>query len=174
MEAERIDVDIDVNFRELETKIVGVRLSSLSVEAGSRVSVYVTTRAYGEQPVTRVFPLTIPSSLSGSVLNLEVAGGSRVSPVRATPTNLEQLIKNATTLYSGRSLIISLYTPSQGITVSGRVINDIPGSIFDSLNTGSQKTDESSFRAVSRSVFPAKRIVEGRMHLRLRVRDENE
>ena len=174
VELERIDVELDVDYNTHAVVVAGLQVSALSVDPGSRINLNVTFRPYGGAEFSKTYPLEIPPGLAGSVVRVEVAGGLSARPTLARPRNLRQYARNLRTLYPGRSVVVTLYTPSQGIKLSGRVISDLPESVIDSLNTGAKVRSERAFKAYNRRVVGTNRVVAGKKSIRIRVNSEDE
>ena len=167
---ERVDMDVDVRFKHEMVQITGLRVSSSLVDPGDRINVYVTFRPFDGPEITRAYPITIPRSMAGSLLSLEAASGKLVRPDQADPENLAQLLRNIQESYPARSLVISLKTPTEGVAVRGRVIRDLPTSIVDTLNTGTNARSAKRFMTVLRRVHGTTKVVSGGKMLRIRVR----
>ncbi len=170
VEIERVDVKLDEAFGGHAVQIVGLRVGSNFVAAGARVNLRVVFRPYAGPEFEKTYPIEIPSSLAGSVLTLEAASGRAVRPVVAPPRNVRQLVRNLKASYPGRSVVISLYKPSKGVKIGGRVIRDLPPSVLDSLNTASRVHQMSAFKAFTRRVHGTRRVVTGKRQLRIRVK----
>jgi hypothetical protein len=68
--------------------------------------------------------------------------------------------------------VISLQTPTQGVTLRGHVISDLPTSVIDALNTATQIRSGKVFHTVIRKVYGTNRVVVGSARLRIKVRSE--
>ncbi len=169
---QRVDFDVQVDYSRDVVTITGVRVSSSEVDPGDRINLVVTFRPYSGHEFTKTYPLKIPRSISGALLKVEVASGGLVRPERATPQNLRQYLKQLKLGYSARSVVISLYTPTQGVKLRGRVIKDLPTSVIDALNTGTHVRKGKLFSTAVRQVYGTRRVITGKNQIRLRVRSE--
>lgn len=167
---ERIDLDVDVLFDNAVVEITGVRVNSTTVDPGDRINLQVSFRPYSGGEFTKVYPLQIPRSMAGSLLVAEVSSGDRVRPDLAEPENLGQLLQNVQEGYSARSLVVGLKVPTDGVKIRGRVIRDLPVSVIDALNTGTQTRSEQLFQTVIRHIHGTSRLVSGQKQIRIRVR----
>ncbi|MCC6747613.1 MAG: hypothetical protein IT371_08150 [Deltaproteobacteria bacterium] len=174
VEFERIEVDINVRYGAHVVDITELSLSSTTVEPGSRVNVTVKFRPYGGHEFTQTYPLEIHPSLAGSVLQLEVAGGGLVYPERAPAQNLKQYLKQLQESYPAQAVVLSLYTPAQGLKLGGQVLRDLPQSVMDALHTASRIRSEQTYQPVQRQIFGTARLVGGRQRIRIRVKSEVE
>lgn len=171
-EIQRVDLEADVAFKNDVVEVSGLSVSSSYVDPGDRINVHVTYRPFNGREFTKAYPLTIPRSMGGTVLSLEVASGSKVRPEQAAPENLGQLLHNIQERYPARSLVISLKTPTEGLMMRGQVIRDLPTSIVDTLDTGTRVRAEKRFQTVLRKVHGTSRLVSGIKKIRIRVRPD--
>jgi hypothetical protein len=171
-QVQRVDFDVQVNYGRDVVAITGLRVSSSEVDPGDRINLVVTFRPYSGHEFTKTYPLKIPRSISGALLKVEVASGGVVRPDRATPQNLRQYLKDIELGYSARSLVVSVYTPTQGVKLRGRVIKDLPASVIDALNTGTHIRKGKLFSTAVRQVHGTRRVITGKNQIRIRVRNE--
>jgi len=168
----RVDIKVDIHYAHEMVEITGVRLSRNVLAPGERINVRVSFRPHGGEEYTRTYPLTIPEDLSGSMLKLQVAAGTRVAREVAAPENLTQYIAALDRSYSGRELVLSLHLPQQGLKLRGQVLSALPDSVMDSLNLGTGARSETRFKPVVHTVFKERRVISGKKTLRLRVQRE--
>jgi hypothetical protein len=171
---EGVSVEIAVKYIAQVEHLVALAVSSNYVEAGSRINLTATFMPYGGKAYHRSFPLEIPASLAGTIVVVEVAGGASAATPVAPPTNLAQYLKFLDAGYPAKSLVINLYTPSDGLRLQGQTIEGLPPSVYDSLNLGA--TIESRFQSASawRSTFPLQSVVYGAKRVHLRIKSEEE
>jgi hypothetical protein len=169
---DRIDIDMQVSFANDVVEITGVRVASSNVAPGDRLNLVVTFRPFAGHEFTKAYPLEIPRDMGGSVLVAEVASGNTVKPDVAPPQTLRQLLRNIQEDYPARAVVVSLQVPTQGVKIRGQVIRDLPTSIIDTLNTGTQTRSEQLFQTVLREVHGTRRLVSGKKSIRIRVKNE--
>jgi hypothetical protein len=168
---ERIDVAVDIEYKADVAELVGVSLGSDELEAGSRPNLYVTLRPYNGQEIMQAIPIDIPRSLAGQTVKITATAGNLTKPDVAPPENLANLIDNLRKGYPARSIVVSLETPDEGVTLRGSVIPDLPGSVIDTLRPGASSRRADTFRRAARLQVPTKRVVHGKQELTVRVRD---
>lgn len=171
---EKIDVDINVHYGVDVLSIESIRVNSTEVAPGSQVNLTVAYRSFDGPTVTKTYPLRIPRSLAGSVVSVGVAGGSAVMPNLPRPETLGQYLKLLQVRHPGRSLVISLNSPTQGLTMRGAIIRDLPASVMDSLYTASKVEARKAFKTVQENVINTSQLIRGKQELRLRVTNEIE
>lgn len=169
---ERIDVDLDVRFGNEVVEITGASVSSTVVDPGSRINVMVSFRPYGGGEYTKSYPLEIPATMAGTVLQIEAASGILAPPDRAPPENMKQLLESLQSGYPARSVVLSLGLPHEGLKLRGELLHDLPTSVLDSLSMATQERGEQTFNSVRRTVHGTQRIVVGKKSIRIRVRSE--
>jgi hypothetical protein len=172
VQIERLDIDLDVKYAVDAVEIIAVAVNQTTVKPGERINVAVTFRPYSGSDYTKAYPLDIPATLSGSLVNVEVASGIQVQPDRAPPENLRQFLLDIQEGYPSRSVVVSLETPYEGLKMRGHVLRDLPGSVMDSLSSSTQVRGEQSFQRALRQVFRTEKVIVGRKNIRIRVRSE--
>jgi hypothetical protein len=169
---DRVDIEVDARFAVDVAEIVAVSVNQTTVNPGSRINIMVTFRPFAGGEYTKAYPLEIPSTLAGSVINVEVASGVQVRPDRAPPQNLRQFLEDLQDGYPSRAVVISLETPYEGLKLRGHVLRDLPSSVIDSLSTSSQIRQEQTFQRALRHVHGTQKVIVGHKSIRIRVRSE--
>ncbi len=169
---DRIDVRVDVDYKADVSEIVGISLNSDELEPGSRPNLYVTLRPYNGKEFTQAIPIDIPRQLAGQQIKVITTAGNLAKPDLAQPENLSTLIENLRKSYPARSLVVSLETPDEGVTLRGSVIPDLPGSVIDTLRPGASTRRADTFKRASRVVFPMHGVMQGKQEITVRVRDD--
>ncbi|MFH1131319.1 MAG: SpoIVB peptidase S55 domain-containing protein [Pseudomonadota bacterium] len=171
---DRIEINMHVTYAKEVVEIKSIRMNTSEVKPGSLMDLTVSFRPFDGPEFTKVYPLEIPPSMDDSVLVVEVAGGASVPPEIAPPKTFEQYLKNLQAGYPANSLVISLSTPTQGLKMQGQVIQALPPSVIDSLNTGAKTEFQKVFHTFWRNVFETQRLVIGKSEIRLRVQNDLE
>ncbi len=168
---DRIDVDLDVAYRTDVAEVLEASLGAETVEPGSRPSLRVTLRPYGKPEEHVTIPIDIPESLAGQTVKLTVQSGTLARPDLAPPESLRGLLDNLGRSYSPSSLVVALETPDEGLTLHGKLVPELPGSVLDSLRPSTAARRSDSLKRVERIVYPTSFITIGKQELMLRVRD---
>jgi hypothetical protein len=174
IQIKRVDVDVRVVFGRRPLLITAAEVASNIVEAGEEVPIQVTFRPHGGDEFSKTYRLRIPEALAGSIVVVDVASGDIVRPQLAPPEDFEQLVEHLQQRYPARSLVLSLETAAQGVTLRGRVIRNLPTSVVDSLDAATSVRREKRFYVAQRKVIGTSQLIAGRRKLRLRVKDEAE
>lgn len=169
---ERLDMQVSVEYKPEVAEIAQVTLASDELLPDTRPSLYVTLRPYGAVPTVRAIPFEVPRALAGQVLKIEVASGSGVKPDVAPPENLADLVENLRKGYSSRQLVVTLSTGDEGVTLRGRVVPGLPGSVIATLRSGSMSKRGEIHKRVLRFAVDAGLVVQGKQELSVMVKDE--
>jgi hypothetical protein len=169
---DRLDIDVNVEFRRDLSEIVSVALPGDAVRAGDTIPLRVTLKPYAGAEYVETVPVRIPTSMAGQTVKVDVAAGALVRPDVAKPESLRGYIDNLRNFYTASSIVISLNTPDDGASLRGRLIPNLPEAALDTLRTGNQTRRADSYRVAERTVFPSTRPVTGRQELTLFVRED--
>ena len=71
--------------------------------------------------------------------------------------------------YPGNILAVTLRTPYEGVTLSGRVVPELPGSALDTARYGASTRGAAAWRSVNRTLVRMPHVVKGKKALVLRV-----
>ncbi|MDB4930903.1 MAG: hypothetical protein JWM10_3387 [Myxococcaceae bacterium] len=168
---DRIEVDLTLRWQRDFSYVRSVSADVAEVDPGGAVELSVVLGRYGAGPERRTVRVEVPRELAGRELDIEVAGGTEVVPDLAEPETLDDLIRNVATRYPGDALVVSVRMPSQGVTLHGRVIPNLPNSALDALRPSASTESGDPFQSYRRTVVPVGRVVLGRDRVRLRVRE---
>jgi hypothetical protein len=169
---DRIDIDVDVDYKADVAEIVGVSLNSDDLSPGSRPNLYVTLRPYAGQEYVKAVPFDVPRALAGQTVKVVVTAGNLAKPDVAPPENLGGLIANLRKSYAASSIVVGLETPDEGVTLRGSVIPDLPGSVIDTLRPGASTRRADTFKRASRFVVPMHGIMQGKQEITIHVKDD--
>jgi hypothetical protein len=167
---DRIDVDIQVEYRNDVAEIVSASLPDERVRPGETMPVRVVLRPYAGKEFVEVVPVFVPRALAGKTIKIDVAAGALVRPDAPKPESLRGLMENLGVSYPGKSIVVSLSTPDSGVSLRGRLIPSLPDSALDTLRPANQTRRADSYRVAERTHHPCDRLVSGRQELTARVR----
>lgn len=170
---QRVDVDLEVQFGRRPVTLVGLRAESNVVRPGQKLRVMARFRPFEGAVFEKEYRVEVPSSASDGILLLEASGGNFARPDRPIPENTKQLLAYLQRSYPGSSLVLSISTPSQGLSFGGHVIKDLPPSALDALRTGATVSRQKIVKTKWRQVFRTQRVVSGKLKMRLRVKSED-
>lgn len=166
---DRMDVQLQVEYRRDVADIVGVSLPSATVRAGESVPLRVTLRPYAGAEYTETVPVMFPRALAGQPVRVEVASGALVKPDLAKPETLKDYVQGLRTYYTAASLVVSLSTPDSGAFLRGHLLRDLPPSAMEALRTTSASPRADAYHVVDRTVQASTRLVSGKREITVRV-----
>jgi hypothetical protein len=169
---DRLDIDVQIEFRRDLAEIISVALPGDTVRAGDVVPLRVTLKPYAGPEYTETVPVKIPTALAGQTVKVDVAAGALVRPDVAKPESLRGYIENLRSFYTTSSIVVSLNTPDDGASLRGRLIPNLPESALDTLRTGNQTRRADAYRVAERTVFPSAKPVTGRQEIQMLVRED--
>jgi hypothetical protein len=166
-----LDLRVEVDYRADVAEIIGVSLSGDALEAGSRPSLTVALRPYAGRETSLSIPIEIPHSLGNQMVKIVAAAGNLVRPEAAPPESVAGLVANLRKTYPSRSVVVSLETLDEGITLRGAVIPDLPGSVIDTLRPGASSRRGDPYRRAARLVTPTRSVLTGQKELTVFVKE---
>ncbi|HVV82993.1 MAG TPA: hypothetical protein VHE35_07925 [Kofleriaceae bacterium] len=166
--ATRIRLDVDLSFAADYGEIKELRLRRNDLEVG-RNQVDVVMNTAGGVEVVETVPFDVPASLAGTVVQVDVSAGDAARLDAAPPNDLPQLLAAFRRLLPGNVWAVTISAPGEGAAVDGIGVSDLPPSAQDKLHPGSSGQRVEAFRALSRSLAPSKRVLEGAASLVARV-----
>lgn len=169
---DRLEFDVDIEFRKDVAEIVSVGLPGEEIRAGQTLPLRVTLRPYAGREYTQTVDVKIPEALAGEVVKVEVASGALVKPETPRPESVADVIENLRAHYTASSIVVSLSLPEDGASLRGRLIPELPAAALDTLRPGNQTRRAEGYRLAERTVAESPRPVTGRQELTLLVRPD--
>jgi len=169
---ERIEVDLSVKYGRRVVTVIDAVAPYTLVDPGKNVDVYVTLRRFGEPDETKLVSVPIPMSAAGDKVEIAFEPGAQVRLEQPRPDSLEQMFDNIKQGYAATSLVVSTKLPSQGMSLRGHVVHNLPGSLFDTLQESGGSDKPSVFATQTRSELPLGAVVVGSARVKLEVRAE--
>jgi hypothetical protein len=158
---DRIELKVDLTFDTNYGDITELRMPSTEVEAGKTYYAEVVLETYGKKDVVEKVPFTVPESLAGQMITIEVSAGDQARLDAAPVVDLKSLVKAIRKLLPGDVYAVSMYGAEQGASVDGIAVKDMPASVADRLHPGTSTQHVDDYRAIARSTSPASRVVNG-------------
>jgi hypothetical protein len=171
LEIERVDVDVQLDWELNYGDIRSLRMPSRELEPGKKAYVDVELTRFDGKPVVDRVPFTVPDSLAGSIVRVEVTAGDSAQLDAAPPESVGDLMKALRRLLPGNVYAVTLYTAEEGAAIDGKVIRDLPSSALDKLYTGSATPRLETYRAMARSTSKAPRVVNGKQSVLVKIKD---
>jgi hypothetical protein len=168
---ERIEIDLTVSYKKEFTELAGIRVPSVELPYGEKTYVEVTLRPFGGKEYVEKIPLVVPERLAGSVVKVEVVPGDVARPDVAPPTSLDDVIEALRRTYPSNTLVATIYTPDEGVSIDGRVLPDLPDSAIDTVRPATSSRRPEAYKSITRAVIPSKRVVMGKQELVVKIQD---
>lgn len=169
---DRLDLEVAADYRSDFSEIEEIRLPTDEVDPGEHIEAQIVVRRYGGRDETVRVPLEIPRAFAGQSLKIVAASGSIVEPDRAPPETLNDLIVWLSKEYPADSIVLSIYTPGEGVALRGTIAPDLPTSVLEVLRPAASSRRGLSQKSSIRVVIPHKRVVFGRAEVDFKVRKE--
>jgi hypothetical protein len=166
---EKLDFDITLHFGLEYATIIGAYVTAENPKPGESINVHVRLLKYDDQEKTLTVPIEIPLSAAEKTITIEVAGGDSVSPVMAVPRNLDDALENVTRFYPGKSLVVSIKVPGQGISMHGRILERLPASVVNTLKPSSGIDLVKPLKTELRKVTETAYLVDGKESFKITV-----
>jgi hypothetical protein len=161
----KVDLRFDANFGDIKE----IRVPAPELAPGQRAWVDVVLDTYdGRQVVDRV-PVDVPASLAGSIVQLEVTAGDAARVDAAPPVDFPSLLAYFRAMLPGNVYAATLNTSDDGVAIDGILVKDLPASALDKLSPSSSTQRSAGYKAMARTVSPAKRVVSGNATLLVRI-----
>lgn len=172
VQIEGMELGIGVHFRAAAAEIIGIALPGDELDPDTRPSLHVTLRPYAGTPYVRSVPIDVPRWLAGQALKIEVQAGHQVKPELASPENLRDFVDNLRTVYSASTLVVTLNTLEEGVTLRGRLVPALPASVIATLRPAGGSRRGEPYKRVGRQRVELDTVLSGKQELTVLVRDE--
>jgi hypothetical protein len=169
VEVTSIDLDVEVSFDTNTADIVGLTLPKGELVAGKTNYVNVRMEPYQGKEFTKRIAFEVPAGLEGSIVKLEVSAGDIASMYVAPPKNIGDLVEAFRSLLPGTVMAVTIYSGQEAAAIDGKLILDLPSSALNRLRSASTSAALTTRRVQSRSVHPAKRVVDGAASILVKV-----
>ncbi len=168
---ESLEFDITLHYGLDAALIVGAYVTAENPEPGETINVYVRLMKFNDKEQTLTVPLTIPKTAGGKTVDIEVAGGDFVQPNLAEPTNLDDALNNLQKLYPSKSLVVTLNAADEGVSMHGRVMEQLPPSAVNTLKPTSGFDQFDQHKTDLAHITKTPYLIEGRQSFKLTVAD---
>ena len=171
VDVERVSLKIDLRYAPDYGNIKEVRLPAPELAPGKRAWLEVVLTPTPAPRGSTGSRSTCRRGLAGSICQLEVTAGDSASLDAAPPIDLPSLLRAFHRLLPGNVYAVSLYGADQGVALDGKIVRDLPASALDKLHPGTSTQKVATYRPVARTLSPAKRVVNGKVTVLVRIAD---
>ncbi|MBC7772523.1 MAG: hypothetical protein H7210_08525 [Pyrinomonadaceae bacterium] len=151
---------------------MSVSLPGEEVRPGETIALRVGLRPYNGAEYSETIAVRIPDRLAGETVLIEVASGSVAKPDTPLAESLSNYLENLGRYFPPTSIVVGLQTWSDGASLHGRLLPELPAAAADTLRPGNQTRRADAFRVVERTIHPTRRLVTGRQEITVHVRED--
>lgn len=169
---ERIDVKLGVRFGRDVSELLGAQLAKDELDPGEPARLVLTLRALDGPVEQRIVEVPLSDTLAGEQLELQVGPGNQLDFEQPLPTSLADLLQAVRTGLPSTTLAISIVRKGRGVSLSGHVVRNLPGSALDTLATARDTKRSTTFTTERHLALPLGRVVVGTAKLGLSVRKQ--
>jgi hypothetical protein len=166
---DKIEVLAKIEFRNGTADIVALSSSREKVQPGAELPLQVTLRPYGEPELRKTVTVEIPRSFAGKTVKIEAAAGWQVKPEMPRPEDLAGFVRNLRGYFPATTLVVSLASKDDGVSLKGRLIHNLPPSALDTLRPASQSRRAEAMQMTTQIPFPGPRILAGQREITVQV-----
>ena len=123
---------------------------------------------YGDRRRERI-DLRIPDDADDQEIQIQVIGGDFIRPYRPMPNTLDDVIDTLEAAYPARSLVVSIYREDEGLSTRHGLIDEVPGSVLDTLKVDGSTIGAVRYKQMARRVLPTAKVIEGEHRLKVSV-----
>jgi hypothetical protein len=168
---EGVEQKLTVRFTRDVWRLRGVELLDPVVDAGEKAHIRLRLLPFAGPEVDRTVEVTMPASLAGKDVDVEVVPGYDVAPELAAPENLEQLLANEQRQsYDPHTVVVQYKVPEQGVSFNGHVAPELPTFALDQIRPQTTDLGPDNFTSYVRTSFPIDKYLDGRDKVRVHVR----
>ncbi len=168
---ESLDLKVELLYKPQVADLVSFSLPSDELQPGQIVPLRVMIRPFGQPPEFATIPVEIPRQLAGQTVKVEVQAGPQVKPELPSPDNLTDFVDNLRKGYSGKSLVVTLSTSDEGVTLRGRIVPTLPASVMATLRPGSSSRRGEVQKRLYRTVHDVSWVIQGKQELTIQIKD---
>lgn len=167
---ERVDIKVDLRFEANFGEIKEIKVPNTELIPGQRNTVKVLMSTWDGKDIIEDVPVDVPLSFAGGIVNLEVTAGDSAKLDAAPPVDLTTLLAAFRKLLPGNVWAVTLNPADEGVALDGKLVRDLPASAQDKLRPQSHTQRAQPYKPITRTVSPAKRVVNGSASALVRVR----
>jgi len=167
---ERVDIKVDLRFEANFGEIKEIKVPNTELIPGQRNTVKVLMSTWDGKDIIEDVPVDVPLSFAGGIVNLEVTAGDSAKLDAAPPVDLPSLLAAFRKLLPGNVWAVTLNPADEGVALDGKLVRDLPASAQDKLRPQSHTQRAQPYKPITRTVSPAKRVVNGSASALVRVR----
>jgi hypothetical protein len=168
---DKMTTKVAVRFARDSFRLRGVDALADVLDAGQPARLRLHLVPFAGPEELRVIEVPIPRELAGKDVDIELAPGYAEVPELPSPERLADLAANLPRQsFPVDSVVASIKMPEHGVAFHGQVAGRLPPGALDILRPASETTAPEPFVSYIRRAIPIQRLLEGKDHVRVRIR----
>ena len=168
---EKVESVLSIEYARDVWRLRGVEAQEDTVNAGGEAHIVMHLVPFVGKEITKTVDVKIPVELAGKEVDIEVVPGYEVAPDLPAPEDLTEMLANETRQSAlPMSVVVQFKVPSEGVTFHGHVAPRLPPFALDALRPAHSDLGPEPFYSYARTTVPLQKYVEGRDHVKLKVR----
>ena len=178
LEIERVELDVKIEDKRNTALIEGARIDRKVYKPGEKVKLTLSIRPYLENSIKKTFEIQLPKDIPEGPVMMIIGSASAIlswdksrAPQKYVPRNINQLMEIIQKGEKNDRLVVELFVPMPGLTISGEELPDLPISMFYVMNSSQQTGEVSMTKGTTllREVIPTNFVLSGSKILRFTV-----
>jgi hypothetical protein len=168
---DKLTTKVAVRFARDSYRLRGVDALADVLDAGQPARLRLHLVPFAGPEELRVIEVPIPRELAGKDVDIELAPGYAEVPELPSPERLADLAANLPRQsFPVDSIVASIKMPEHGVAFNGQVAGRLPPGALDILRPASDTMAPEPFISYVRRAIPIHRLLEGKDHVRVRIR----
>ena len=168
---EKVKTKFDVRFARDSYRLRGVDALAEVIDAGQPATLRLHLVPFAGPEEQKIIEVPIPRELAGKEVDIELAPGYSESPDLPSPEKLADLVANLPRrFYPLDSIVASIKLAEHGVAFQGQVASRLPPGALDILRPASDTKAPEPFVSYVRTAIPIHRLLDGKDHVKVRIR----
>ncbi|MCD6507606.1 hypothetical protein J7M22_13410 [Candidatus Poribacteria bacterium] len=178
LEIEKVELEIKIEDKRNTALIEEARIDKRIYKPGEKVRLTLSIRPYLENPIRETLEIQLPKDIPEGPVMMIIGSASAIlswdksrAPQKYVPKNIQQLMQIIQRGEKNDHLVVELFVPRPGLTISGEELPDLPISMFYVMNSSQQTGEVSMTKGTTllREVIPTDFVLSGSKILRFTV-----
>ena len=168
---DKVRTKIAVRFARDTYRLRGIDALADVIDAGQPARLRLHLVPFAGPEEQKIIEVPIPRELAGKEVDIELAPGYAESPDLPSPERLADLVANLPRrFYPIDSVVASIKLAEHGVAYQGQVAVRLPPGALDMLRPASVTKSPEPFVSYVRTVIPIQRLLDGKDHVKVRIR----
>jgi hypothetical protein len=171
-QVEKVEMSMKITFSRDLWSIRGAKLLEDTIDPGQKARVQLRLTQFSGPDEVRTIEVEIPKSFAGREVDIALVPGWQDAPELPAPESLATLLANIPRQSFAPNTLLAVYRlPEAGVTFKGQMAARLPAGAIDMIKTQGDSDSPSVIPVMVRTPFPMGRFIDGRDHVRVRVRE---